>query len=226
MKKIQVQPVSADPQDFGNIDESLWYVLQKFGEGLECCIPAVVRSYDRGKNEVLAVPAIRAVLPNAGGEGGRALSDRPPVSVPALTLGGGGFIVNFPLNPGDTGWIVASDRNADNFLETLEISDPNTAASHKWSFGVFIPDKVKKFSVDEADAAGMVIQSLDGSSKIVLKNGQLEIIGKALINVESSLTKISGDVQIVGDLRVGEVDFLTHVHGGVETGGGTTGIPR
>lgn len=226
MPEIKTQPVSADPQDFGNTDESLWYILKKFADGIECCIPAVVQSYDRASNEVVAIPAVRAVLPNVGEDGRRIMSERPPVSVPALTLGGGGFIINFPLNAGDTGWIVGVDRNADNFLESLEVSDPNTASSHKWAFGVFIPDKIKKFSVDNADSSGMVIQALDGSSKIVLKNGELEIIGKTLINVESALTNISGDVQINGNLKVGKIDFLTHVHGGVETGGGNTGIPR
>lgn len=154
---------SRRPADDGTLTGLLKFVVRKVGEGLDVQIPAVVVEYDRNANIATVQPLID--VQETTGE----VSPRAPLAnIPVLALGGGGFLISFPLQPGDKGWIEASDRDISLFLQSLEESAPNTFRVHTFEDGRFIPDVFNNYVISELDAANLVIQNLEGTVKFAM----------------------------------------------------------
>ncbi|MDL2313398.1 hypothetical protein LJC36_00280 [Desulfovibrio sp. OttesenSCG-928-C14] len=142
----------------------LQLMLEKHKQNTQNRLPAKVVNYDRKKNLAKVQPQI-AVLTTEGEIVPRAVI----ASVPVLALGGGGFVINFPLKPGDLGWIEASDRDISLFMQTLKESRPNTLRKHTFEDGHFVPDIFYNYSLDSEDEdANMVIQSRDARIRVAI----------------------------------------------------------
>lgn len=230
---------SYNPADKNSLSGVIQEVLRNYSLSLENCIPAVVVSHDRATNTVIVQPAINSVLTDGTPQA------RDKIKLPIHIFGGGGVVISAPLNAGDTGWIIAGDRDISLFKQSLAISNPNTYRTHKFSFGFFIPDKIKGFSVQSGDEGAFLIQTLDGTTRIALSDGLIKVVSKSDVNVESpNLTitgqnvSITGTTTITGDLTVsgtitGQTDVIAagisgkaHVHGGVTSGNATSGGPQ
>lgn len=194
-------------------------VLKNYSLNLENVLPAVVVSHDRATNTVVVTPAINMI-----GTDGEPIQ-RANLTLPVHVFGGGGIVISAPLQSGDTGWIIASDRDITLFKQSLKVSNPNTYRTHKFAFGFFVPDKIKGFTVQSGDDSAFLIQTLDGSTRIALSDGLVKINTGGNIQAEcSSLTitasscKITGETEITGNLTVsGEVTgngiaLSTHTH--------------
>lgn len=184
-----------NPADIGNLDGLLNYFEDQLNMNLECCLPAIVESYDRSTNSAVVQPAISAVASS-----GQKIPRDRLFSIPVLTLSGGGFFISFPVRKGDTGWLVASDRDISIFKQNLEETAPNTYHKHKFVDSVFIPDKIKKFTITEADKDGLVISNLDGDNKIVLTGlnqnasaGNINQTAAGNINLSAAAVNVSGN---------------------------------
>ena len=178
-------------------------VLKNYSLTLENCLPAVVVSHDRAANTVVVTPAIKTI--STDGEA----NQRANITLPVHVFGGGGIVISTPLKQGDTGWIVACDRDITLFKQSLKVSNPNTYRTHKLSFGFFIPDKVKGFTVSGGDTNAFLIQTLDGSTKIALSDGLVEIKTGGDIKAEctnltitASSCKITATTDIIGDTTI------------------------
>lgn len=113
----------------------------------EVCQPAIVRDYNRNSHLALVQPLVNMV--SSEGE----QLERAPILVPVRRVMYGEFMIDMPLNIGDTGWIIAGDRDSENALlanseNVTSDSNPNkggqrpaTAILHKYRFGFFIPDR-------------------------------------------------------------------------------------
>jgi hypothetical protein len=104
---------------------------------------------------------------------------------------------------------IASDRDISLFKQSLKVSNPNTYQTHKYSFGFFVPDKIKGYTLNQGDNNNFVLQTLDGSTRISLGDGVVNIISKNGINsTAQNLTitiptiTITGDINITGDVNV------------------------
>ncbi len=83
------------------------------------------------------------------------------------------------------------------------------------------------------DSAGVSVNEvylkLDSSVLISNANGDITLGADGSVIMASpggSLTlDTAGNVTITGELIIGGIPFSTHVHGGVTTGGGSTGVP-
>jgi hypothetical protein len=127
--------------------ETLTDVLEIFRKrmllDLETVMPAIVIEYDRNKHVALVQPLIKRVdvMGNS--------IDLPQISVTVNRMYSGDFLIDVPLHPNDTGWVVASSRDSNfikgknpNELGKFEGTDvPNTSALHKYLYGYFIPDR-------------------------------------------------------------------------------------
>lgn len=220
-------------------------VLRVFSLDFECCLPAIVRSYNRKSNTVTVQPAINQV----------SFDDqeiaRLPATLPVFNPAGGGIGLNFPLQPGDTGYIIAGDRDNTLFLQNRAVSIPNTGELHRFKFGFFVPDQIKGFDISDDDDGALVIQTLDGTTKISIKGGAINIVSSAAASVQAKTATVNcsesavlttpaatlnGDGAINGNLTVsgniscadavaGSVSLKTHIHSGVTTGPGSSGPP-
>ena len=176
-----------NPANNSGLAGVLTTVLGKFLQNVDDCLPARVQSYDRKANVATVQPLV-AVLTTEGGVVPRANI----ASVPVLAIGGGGFVVNFPLKNGDLGWIKASDRDISLYMQSLKEAKPNTDRKHSFSDGLFIPDIFRNYEIDGEDfAANMVIQSLDASVRVSLWPDRVKMTADATsleINKDGTIT--------------------------------------
>lgn len=174
MSEVHDMP-AYNPADLSTLEGLLYYFMDQINLELECCLPALVVSYDRAANRAVLQPAVSAVATS-----GQKVSRDKLYDIPVLTVSGGGYFINFPLSPGDTGWIVACDRDISLFKQNLAEAAPNTYLKHRFSDAFFIPDKIKNFNVSGTDASGLVISNLNGDNKIVLNGSSLNITSAAI----------------------------------------------
>ena len=166
----------------------------------EVCLPAIVRDYNRNSHLALVQPLVNMV--SSEGE----QLERAPILVPVRRVMYGEFMVDFPLNIGDTGWVIAGDRDSENALlanssDVTSESNPNeggqrpaTRLLHKYRFGFFIPDRwgTINLSTKEGDPNYMDGQNVDGQ--------HVDYKDLAVIRSQNGKTMIAlskdGDVEI------------------------------
>ena len=229
----------------GNISEQeslagvIKFMIRKHQQQTDDMLPAVIVSYDRTTNRAKVQPLI-AYVTTANQQVKRA----PVGSVPVLTLGGGGFVMSFPLKPGDLGWIKANDRDLSTFWQNLGPAAPPSQRQKTFEDAMFIPDVMMKgVTIADEDADAVVLQSLDGSVRIALMSDTIKMTAPNII-LDTPLTTITGEIQAgtnpsysrtatfngtittTGDVVAGSISLDTHVHTGVQPGGGDTGGPR
>lgn len=143
-------------------------VLQKFLQDVDDMLPAKIIAYDRASNLAQVQPLISLVTTS------NTVVNRAGVqSVPVSQFGGGGYMLNFPLNPGDLGWLKANDRDISIFKQVWGLCSPNTARKHKFSDATFIPVVLVNFLIAAADSSNVVLQAADGSTRLSMGAGNV-----------------------------------------------------
>jgi hypothetical protein len=185
-----------------------------------------------GANTGLFATATNASIQNVGLLGGSVSGEQPQcdsINWP----GGGGFVLNFPLQPGDRGWIEASDRDISLWMQGLAPDQrPNTLRLHSFQDARFLPDVFRGFDTSDVGADAMTIQSLGGAVRVELSPSRLRLVAPTIkmdataVEITADTVDITGDVATTGTLTNNGVNVgSTHTHGGVQTGGGTSGPP-
>ncbi len=187
--KNSIPSVFNDPASTDSLVGVLKFVFNKLLQNTDGMLPAKVIAYNRAEepNFVQVQPLI-AILKTDN-----KTTSRPQIAkVPLFTLGGGGFFINFNLNPGDLGWIKASDRDISLFLQSYEESKPNTLRVKSFSDAVFYPDVMRGYTIAETDLEGMVISNTAGTIKIVLTD-----LG---VNITCPLMTLNGNLLVNGNI--------------------------
>lgn len=205
-------PPSKNPADDGTLAGALNTVLRKLMQSTEVMLPARVVAYDRVRNVATVQPLV-SVLTTSG----QAVPRAQVAEVPVVALGGGGFVATFPLQPGDLGWIEASDRDISLFVQALSEAPPNTYRLHNFSDGRFLPDVLRQYDASAVAGDAMAIQSVDGAVRVELSPSRLLLVAPA-VRVETPLATFTGDVSIEGSAVVAVetttagIAFTTHRH--------------
>lgn len=216
---------SQDPANSLNLGGMLRAVVAKMLQGVDVMLPARVVTYDRVRNVATVQPIITLLTTN-----GEAVPRANIAQVPVLALGGGGFVMNFPLKAGDLGWIEASDRDISIFIQSLQESQPATVRMHSFEDARFIPDVLRQFDASAVADDAMTIQSLDGAVRVEISPNTLKLVAPTL-TIEASTIDVTGvttfhdHVTMEGGAEIGGIEFGTHKHVGVTPGGGTSGGP-
>ena len=213
---------SKDPADDDSFPGMLRSVMRKMAMNTDDMLPAVVISYDRETNMATVRPVVALLT-----TGGDIVPRAQIASVPVLALGGGGFVVNFPLRPKDLGWIKASDRDISLFRQGMQADlAPNTRRLHSFEDGLFIPSVFTGYDVSDVGADAMTIQSLDGAVRVELSPARIRMVAPDVL-IDAENTRINSNVETFGTLKNNGVNVgSTHTHGGVQTGGGNTAAPN
>lgn len=174
--------------------------------------------------------------------------------VPIIWPSGGGAIISFPLEVGDTVMLVHSKEDITNFLRDRQVSPPDTLRKFSYNDAVAIPCvnplrdnldpisnklelkyKDTKINIDqegnvEIDCVANVrvinsIQaSVNASESITLTTPRVTIDSAETL-VTGSLT-VSGDITTESDVITSSIPSLnTHKHLGVRTGTDKSGNP-
>lgn len=209
----------------GGLAGALRSVLAKHSQSLDGQLPATVIAYDAAANVVTVRPDISVV-----GMGGSVTPRAQVARVPALSLGAGGFTIRFPIQPGDRGWIEASDRDISLYIQAQSGPvRPNTNRVHSFSDGRFIPDTFADAVISGEDMSAVTLQSFDGSVKIALDPEGVRI-DAPLVTIDSPVvfkqtTRFEGRMTGIDGMTVNDIPYETHRHIGVDTGPGTSGVP-
>lgn len=173
---------SINPADNGSLAGTLQFAFKKLMQSIDNMLPAKIIDYDRDENRASVEVLISRITTS------NTLVARPQIdSIPVLVLGGGGVCLSFPLNTGDLGWIMANDRDISLFLQNYNQAAPNTNRVKSFSDAIFIPDVMTGYDIDDEDSENMVIQTLDGNTKISLGDDSIKLqSGNVNINVTNT----------------------------------------
>lgn len=212
---------SQNPANDGTLPGTFNTVLTKFQQRLASQLPAIVLAYDRTRN----VATVRPMVPMLTTEG-QAVQRATVAEVPVLALAGGGYVLSFPVKAGDLGWIEASDRDISLFMQHMSEAAPNTLRLHSFEDSRFIPDAFRSYSIQGEDADRVVLQALDGSTRVALGPGIVKITAPTGVEIVTPLAKFSADVEVAGDVVASGISLVNHIHGGVQPGSGNSGPPQ
>ncbi len=235
-------PPSVDPAQRASIFGTIQFIIDKMVmQEIDKMMPCSVVAVDRVKNRVSV--QILVGMTNTAGEN----TIRAQVaSIPIYSPSAGGYVINFPVQPGDLGWIKATDTDISLFLQSLKQSPPNTNLTHKFDSAVFYPDNMNKgVTIAGEDADNLVIQNYDSTVRIALWDNQVKITAPTLlvdcpqvtVNASTAVilntptTTLTGNLivdgyaHVAGDVTAGSISLEGHVHSGVQSGPDDTGPP-
>lgn len=182
-----------DPANNGSLPGAIQFAFSKMMQNTDNMLPAQVIAYDRTTNRVQVQLLISLITSD------NSIVPRPQIaSIPVLVLGGGGYMLSFPLNPGDLGWVIANDRDISLFLQTYNQTPPNTYRVKNFSDGLFIPDVMRNYTINTEDQENAVLSNLDGTIRIALWPNQVKITSPITL-IEGNLT-VTGAIDIQGGL--------------------------
>lgn len=152
---------SCDPSVEGSPSSMLLELFAQFRREQNICIPAIVESVSEGY--VTARPLVKSVYATEDGDKN---VPRPAVIVPVMNFMHGGIIIHAPIYAGDTGWIIAGDRDWSPAVKgnsTIPSEDKNdnegpadlsSFAVNKFDFGFFVPNSWAKIPDKLEDLSG------------------------------------------------------------------------
>ena len=184
---------SNNPADSNTLDGLNNTLIDKIFLNLKKVCPGIIQSYDRQTNRAVVKPAITGIASQ-----GQKVPKENLVNIPVLNLSGGGVVLSFPIKQGDTGWLIAADRNISIFKQNLVESAPNDYRKHCFEDSFFIPDKINDLNILDNDS--FIIQTIDGETSSSLKENLLNLIATA-INLTGATT-ITGDTSITGTTAI------------------------
>jgi len=245
-------PPSIDPPDADGFLGAMRLILRKFSMGVDDMLPARVVAFngDRNSPRVTVQPLVSLITTDK-----RTIARAQIAQLPVLQIGAGGFLLSFPLKPGDLGWVKASDRDISLFLQTYAAGPPNTERIHSFEDALFIPDAMHQYSIAGEDADNVVLQTSDGTVKVSLGPATMKLIapgctydmggGVVAITAATAITltapavgvagnyaqtggnaTMSGSLTTTGEVTAAGIPLATHKHGGVVTGGNDTNGPH
>jgi len=212
---------SRDPADNGTLIGMVRGLLDKHLAGVDDMLPARVVSYDRANNRAVVAPLVKVLTTD-----GQQVSRATVASVPVMMFGGGGVALSFNLVPGNLGWIKASDRDISIFLRGYSDSPPNTLRKHSFQDAVFIPDVMHGLQLAPEDGQNAVLQTLNGQVRVSIYPDRVKLSAGALsVTVGPSTVDVVGHLNVPDGATISGIEFATHEHTGVMSGGANTGGP-
>lgn len=132
-------------------------------------LPGRVRTYDRAKQ--VADIEVMILHPAPMADGDIELETYPVIpNVPVGWMRGGGYSLQFPLNKGDSVWLIFSEACMAHWRVSGQVSEPGDLRRHDLSYPIAIPccapdaDALTAIGADEAVIDGPTLVRLGGSS--------------------------------------------------------------
>ena len=143
MSEIAKTIPAYNPADANTLDGLNNVFLNKIMMNVDCVIPGIVQSYNKTTNRAVIKPAITGVASQ-----GQKISKEPYIDIPVYMPSAGDCIIAFPIQAGQTGWLIACDRNISIFKQNMSESAPNDYRKHKFEDAFFLPDAINHTGVD------------------------------------------------------------------------------
>jgi len=181
------------------------------------CLPAIIESFDATTQTAKVNPSIRRIVYN-----GDKIVIPPIINVPVVFPSSGGYSITFPVAAGDEVLLVFSERSIDMWLQSGGVQDPLDRRKHDYSDAIAIIGlhSAQKAISDYSDD-GLVIRSDDGTEKITLSQGSVDIdiagTGGAVYNSDGSVVFKNGAIitalgGFINGPRSGSIPLDGHKH--------------
>lgn len=205
---------AANKGNFGSMAGMFREILSSFLMNVDDMLPARIVSYDRASNLAKVQPLIMLIKTN-----GQIQPRAQVASIPVLQIGGGNFMLNFNLSPGDLGFIKANDRDISLFLQSFTQSPPNTYRKHTFEDAIFIPAPMHGMTINDEDAENVVLSTLDGTQRVSIWPDRVKMtstdgmtessitIFPDNIVIDTPLTTFTGDIETDGSRGDGDATF-------------------
>lgn len=174
-------PPSGNQANRHNLRGVMRQMLDKFLQRTDDMLPAKVIAYDPATNMAQVQPMIMVVTTD-----NQNVNRAQVASIPVYQASGGGFILKFPINSGDFGWIKANDRDISLFMQTGEMSPPNTQRKHTFKDAMFFPQAFYDLvTIADDDVNNVVLQNYAGTVKISISNTAITITAPSTVTVNT-----------------------------------------
>ena len=200
--------------------ESLRAAIEGVLSGLQTAMPGIVTAVNLTKNVCSVQPSIQFYVRQPDGS---QLWVTPPqlINVPIVFPSAGGFALTFPIAEGDEVLVICASRCIDAWWQNGGVQVQAEFRMHDWGDGFAIPGpRSLPNALENISGSAAQLRSLDGSTYI-------EIAAGGVVNIKApGGVNINGAVIATGEVTAnGGHTVSAHVHGGVQTGGGTTAGP-
>lgn len=196
---------------------------QKISE-IHTSMPGTIVSVDYGTCRATVKPTLS--YHTADGQ----QMDYPLITgAPVFMPHAGNAQITYPVKAGDSCWIVFAERSIDEWLGKGS-ADNHDPRQYDLTDAMCFVGLMPAQSISDKN-----IELLNGSTSVsITPEGQVNIIGNVSIQGNITCTgkstmhgniECQGDIQADGDVTGSGVSLNSHTHGGVESGGGTTGEP-
>lgn len=169
----------------------------------ECVMPAKVEKYDRSTRLATIKPLVQKFKTT---QDGKVFWDRDSYEeIPVVSPFHGGFTIDFPVNEGDQGYLIAIDRPWDEIFDTIQEkgkkwdgkpSRPDDESLATFEQGVFIPSNYGRILVDNEDEGNLVIARVDKDGNV---DGRIAV-GDRFMDIDMDTT-VHGSLTIKDDKR-------------------------
>lgn len=206
--------------------EAMQLILDGRQVGIWTALPCIVRSINFSTMTISAQPAIQAGVSDENGN--VKLVNLPLLlDVPIVFPSAGGFTITLPIAVNDEVLIVFSSRCMDSWFQSGGYENaPMESRMHDLSDGFCIPGpKSLPNIISNISTTGAQIRNNAGTTYVEISgDGKIKLVSPSEIDVTGNL-KVTGTIIATGEITSGVIPLSTHLHGGVTTGGGDTGIP-
>ncbi|HDZ1216308.1 Gp138 family membrane-puncturing spike protein [Klebsiella pneumoniae] len=204
-------------------------IMKSVKKTLRVAMPGVIQSFDPENLTCVVEISVFSVKPE-----GKSV-DRLDVDnvfyplildAPVIFPRGGGVTLTFPVKEGDECLVVFADRCIDFWWQNGNVQNGSRGRMHDYSDAFVIPgpqSQAKKISGISTTAAQL--RTDDGSAFIELAAGGAVTINSPQTTVNGPL-HVNGAISSTGDQTAAGISQVNHTHGGVESGGSSTGKPE
>lgn len=198
------------------------------------CCPAIIDSFDASTMTVRAKPSIRKLL-FPDGENAQWVDLPVLVDVPLCVMSGNGYALTFPIASGDECLLFFAERSFDNWHDQGDVNVQAAMRKHSLSDAFALVGVRSKPSVlTNYNTSDVELRSADAQTRIRLNASEIHLeqggnkvdMTSSEIALTAPTVKINGALHVTGDVTSGSISLEHHIHPGVQTGGGVTGVPQ
>ena len=148
--------------------------------------PGHIISYDGTTRRARVRPAIDILTTD-----NRLISPPEIADVPVLFPAGGGYLLAFPLAPGDSVLLLFCQRGISEFKQAFTRSGPDRAGLFSLSDAVALAG-FGSTVISAASTTGAALQSAAGNDYIVLEANGIRIKSRGVVSIEATDVTING----------------------------------
>lgn len=191
-------------------------------------LPAIIDTFDATLQRARVLPCIKKLNEITG----ETFDIAPIFDVPVQFPNAGGWAITFPVDQGDECLLVFCERDITGWKQAGGKQRPSSKRIHEFIDAVAIlgirstPRALTSYSTDS-----LQIRNDAGTTKLSIKSTEIKLdistTGGATFNADGSVTfKNGATITALGDFVSATGKALsTHIHSGVTTGAGNTGLP-